>query len=188
MAGRVFTQGRCFTYINIFNPSALHILPYLILSVPLGGTVPILEMWKLYFFVVAVLISRTTFIQQGFRWRDLPTAMWISTIQQRAEWLFTHYGVFEEKCHQLLLNCGWGWQSLSFDWNSFPVAFRNQQYRIVCSETHRGPWGVKTTRSHGSRPPDTNHIMCPFFWATLIPAQERRPRGGHLDTYSTNWG
>lgn len=85
MAGRVFTQGRCFTYINIFNPSALHILPYLILSVPLGGTVPILEMWKLYFFVVAVLISQTTFIQQGFRWRDLPTAMWISTIQQRAE-------------------------------------------------------------------------------------------------------
>lgn len=107
MAGRVFTQGRCFTYINIFNPSALHILPYLILSVPLGGTVPILEMWKLdclcssgadfavNFYSTGLPLERFTNSDVDLHY---PATCWVT--------LHTLWS-FEEMCHQLLLNCGW---------------------------------------------------------------------------------
>lgn len=147
MVGRVFTQGRCFTYINIFNPSALHILPYLILSVPLGGTVPILEMWKLYFFVVAVPISLTTFIQQSFRWRDLPTA---KDLHYPATcWVTLHtLWSFEEMCHQLLLNCGWDDNHYLSTGTPFPLpseinstgSFVRRLTRVLGCQDHEKPW------------------------------------------------
>lgn len=141
MAGRVFTQGRCFTYINIFNPSALHILPYLILSVPLAGTVPILGNCIFFF------CSSGADFEDNFYSTGLPLERFInsdgSPLSSNVLSDSSHIMEFWGDLSSITVKLRLGWQSLSFDWNSFPIAFRYQQYRIVCSETYKGPWGSR---------------------------------------------
>lgn len=191
----VFTQCRCFTYINIFNPSALHILPYLILYAPLWGTIPIFKMWKLYSFQYQCrflwqLVFNRAFVgvlnQHGF----------IFSAQQGPEWLLTHYRILRRcvinyvpisiECHQFQTAAGM--VSIIF-WAERPfLLFPKIKIQNHLFGNQQGSLGAKAMRSHGSGPPDTNHVMCPFLWATLHPAQEKRPRRGCLGSYSTNWG
>lgn len=146
----VFTQCRCFTYINIFNPSALHILPYLILYAPLWGTIPIFKMWKLYSFQYQCrflwqLVFNRAFIgvidQHGF----------ILSAQQGPEWLLTHYRILRRyvinyvpisiECHQFQTAAGM--VSIIFERESLFYYFLKSKYRIICLETNKGPWGPR---------------------------------------------
>lgn len=127
------------------------------------------------------------FYSTGLSVGEIYQQWFIFTAQQFAEWLFTHYGV-KEMCHQLLFKTAAGMTIIIF-WveslsplpskiQSTESLFVRRLTRVLGGQDHEKP----------DRPPDTNHIMCLFFWATLISAQEKRPRGGHLGTYSTNWG
>lgn len=182
----VFTQCRCFTYINIFNPSALHILPYLILYAPLWGTIPIFKMLKLYSFQYQCrflwqLVFNRAFVGVIYQHR------FIFSAQQGPEWLLTHYRVLRRCVINYVSNCGRNGDH--YFWEGKPLLLVPKiKVQNPLFGDQQGSLGAKTVRNHGSGPPDANHVICPFLWATLDPDQEKRPRRGCLGSYSTNWG
>lgn len=143
---------------------------------------------EIVFFVVPVLISLTTFIQQGFHWRDLPTAIYLHCPAICWVTLYTLWS-FKEMCHQLLFKLRLGWQSLSFEWKAFPTAYQNQNYRIIVrSETYKGPWG-SSPREAKALDLQILITLCVYPSEPHSPLLRRkRSRGGHLGTYSTSWG
>lgn len=128
------------------------------------------------------------FYSTGLSVGEIYQQRFIFTAQQFAEWLFTHYGVLRRCVINYFLKLRLGWQSLSFEWKAFPHCLAKIQSTesLFVRRLTRVLGGQGHEKS--DRPPDTNHIMCLSFWATLISAQEKRPRGGHLGTYRTNGG
>lgn len=132
-----------------------------------------------------------------FRWQllfnrafagEIYQQRFIFTAQQFAEWLFTHYGILRRCVISYFLNCGWDDSHYLLSGKPFPLPTKIKKYGIiVCSETSKGPWGSRPQEAIGLLDLQIGITLC-VFWVTLIPAREKRPLGGHLGTYSTNWG
>lgn len=137
----VFTQCRCFTYINIFNPSALHILPYLILYAPLWGTIPIFKKWKLYSFQYQCrflwqLVFNRAFIGVIYQHR------FIFSAQQGPEWLLTHYRVLRRCVINYVSNCGWNGDHYFWEGTISPTKIKVQNHLFGDQQMGPRPWEV----------------------------------------------
>lgn len=145
-------------------------------------------MWKLYSFQYQCrflwqLVFNRAFVGVIYQHR------FIFSAQQGPEWLLTHYRVLR-RCviNYVSITLRLEWLSLFLRREAFSISPTKIKVQNNLFGDQQGSLGAKTMRSHGSGPPDTDHVMCPFLWAALHPAQEKRPQRGCLGSYSTNWG